>query len=218
MIYRQKRNYENLNRVIFNGTGIFDTPRLAPETCGADGFIAFNYAKSCKTPENTGVHFFIDDYQFTRLWTQPDAYLDLLRKFRCVCTPDFSMYTDFPKAIQIYNHYRKHWLGAYWQMHGITVIPTISWGDESSLEWCFDGEPEGGVIAVSSVGTQLNKRAAELFQLGYAEMLKHLEPSAILFYGTVPEDCKSDKIIPLTSFQDSLKKRIGSGKGTGGVL
>lgn len=218
MIYRQKRNYENLNRVIFNGAGIFDTPRLAPEICSADSFIGFNYAKSCKAPENTGVHFFIDDYQFTRLWMQPDAYLDLLRKFRCVCTPDFSMYTDFPKAIQIYNHYRKHWLGAYWQMHGITVIPTISWSDESSLEWCFDGEPKGGVIAVSSVGTQLNKRAAELFRLGYAEMLKRLEPSAILFYGTVPEDCKSDKIIPLTSFQDSLKKRIGSGKGTGGVL
>lgn len=50
------------------------------------------------------------------------------------------------------------------------------------LEWCFDGEPVGGAVAVSSVGTQLNKRAAELFRLGYDEMLRRLNPSTIYFY------------------------------------
>lgn len=145
MIYRQGRNYENLNKMIYRGTGKFDTPRLVPEACNADSFIGFNYAKSCKDPQHKGVHFFIDDYQFTRLWTNPDAYLDMLRAFKCVFTPDFSTYTDFPKAVQIWNHYRKHWLGAYWQSNGITVIPTISWSDESSFDWCFDGEPVGGI-------------------------------------------------------------------------
>lgn len=28
MIYRQGRNYENLNKMIYRGTGKFDTPRL----------------------------------------------------------------------------------------------------------------------------------------------------------------------------------------------
>ena len=49
-----------------------------------------------------------------------------------------------PFAMQIYNQYRKHWLAAYWQLNGITVYPTISWSDENSYEWCFDGEPRGG--------------------------------------------------------------------------
>lgn len=98
MIYRQGRNYENLNKMIYRGTGKFDTPRLVPEACNADSFIGFNYAKSCKDPQRKGVHFFIDDYQFTRLWTNPDAYLNMLRAFMCVFTPDFSTYTDFPKG------------------------------------------------------------------------------------------------------------------------
>lgn len=57
MIYRQGRNYENLNKMIYRGTGKFDTPRLVPEACNADSFIGFNYAKSCKDPQHKGVHF-----------------------------------------------------------------------------------------------------------------------------------------------------------------
>lgn len=146
-----------------------------------------------------------------RLWSDPDTYIELLRKFKCVCTPDFSTYADFPKAIQIYNHYRKHWLGAYWQMFGIDVIPTISWSDESSFEWCFDGEPIGGTVAVSSVGTQMNENSRRLFMAGYNEMMKRLNPSAIVFYGSVPEGCTGN-IINITSFQEDLKKRIRSKK------
>ena len=67
----------------------------------------------------------------------------MFRRFRFVCTPDFSMYTDFPLALQINSHYRKHWLGAYWQSKGITVIPTIFWSDERSFEWCFDADDPG---------------------------------------------------------------------------
>ena len=149
MIYRQGRNYENLNKAIFNGTGMYDIPYLLPEHCNIKNFLGFNFAMTCKQPYDKGLHFFIDDYQFTRLWRNPDAYLELLQKFKCVCTPDFSTYTDFPKAVQIYNHYRKHWLGAYWQNNGITVIPTVSWSNKASFEWCFDGEPVGGALTVS---------------------------------------------------------------------
>lgn len=206
-MYRDQRNYENLNRAKFIGAGAFDIPRILAEVPATpQSWIGFNYAKSCKDPANKAVHFFVDDYQFNRLWTNPDAYLDMLRRFKAVCTPDFSTYTDFPKAVQIWNHYRKHWLGAYWQGNGITVIPTISWSDESSFEWCFDGEPVGGAVAVSSVGTQLNRRAAELFRLGYDEMLRRLNPSTIYFYGLVPEGI-SGPIVHAAAFQEQIKAR-----------
>lgn len=205
-MYRQGRNYENLNKGIFDGTGTYDIPHLTPEHISADSFIGFNYAKTCKQPDNYGLHFFVDDYQFTRVWSNPDAYLALLSKFKCVCTPDFSTYTDFPKAVQIYNHYRKHWLGAYWQYNGITVIPTISWSDKASYEWCFDGEPVGGTVAVSSVGTQINKDSRKLFLDGYKEMLKRLQPSLIYFYGNVPEECGGN-IIRLAAYQENLRNR-----------
>ena len=213
-MYRQGRNYENLNRAILPGVGAYDIPQLFPTTAEAvaEKFIGFNYAKSCREPESCGVHFFVDDYQFSRLWSNPDAYLDMLSRFRCLCTPDFSTYTDFPKAIQIYNHYRKHWLGAYWQAKGLLVIPTVSWSDEESFEWCFDGEPEGGVVAVSSVGTQMIDTTKRLFHEGFHEMIARLKPSAILFYGIVPEGCEVNGIVRLPVFQNELRKRIERSK------
>lgn len=166
--YRQQRNYENLNKAMFDGEGQYDIPILAPAECDVENWISFNFAKGCEEPERHGVHFFIDDYQFNRVWTSPDVYVEMLGRFQAVCTPDFSTYTDFPKAIQIYNHYRKHWLGAYWQAHGMTVIPTISWSDHDSYEWCFDGEPVGSTVIVSSVGTQSGMGdTAQLFLDGY---------------------------------------------------
>ena len=185
-MYRTERNYENLNKGIFPGAGRFDIPILRPELTTAENWISFNYAKGCEEPSEHGVHFFVDDYQFNRIWAHPDNYLGMMARFDTVCTPDFSTYTDFPRIIQIYNHYRKHWLGAYWQAHGIKVIPTISWSTPDSFAWCFDGEPIGGAVAVSSVGTQANPESADLFMAGYNEMLRRLQPAQIIFYGKVP--------------------------------
>ena len=112
-MYKTQRNYENLNKALFDGTGKYGIPVIQAADYKADNWIGFNYAKGCEEPEIHGVHFFLDDYQFIRVWSSPDVYVNMLRKFQAVCTPDFSLYTDFPRAIQIYNHYRKHWLGAY---------------------------------------------------------------------------------------------------------
>ena len=129
----------------------------------------------------------------------------MLTQFRCVLTPDFSLYTDFPKAIQIYNHYRKHWVGAYLQEAGVKVIPTITWSTPDSYEWCFDGEPVGGTVAVSSVGCLNSKERKVLFLSGYQEMLDRLRPDTVLFYGNVPPECNGD-IVHLRSFQEEMRE------------
>lgn len=198
--------YENLTRRIYDGVGEYGIPQLEPTHMTSFGeFIGFNYAASTKERAEKGVHFFVDDYQFNRLWNNPDRYLNMLQQFRCVMTPDYSTYTDFPKVIQIYNHYRKHWIGAYFQENGIEVIPTIGWSDESSYEWCFDGEPKHSTVAVSSVGTQMSKRTKALFIAGYKEMIKRLEPETIIFYGNVPEECMGN-IIKIRAFQERFKE------------
>ena len=92
--------------------------------------------------------------------------------------------------MQIYNHYRKHW--AFWEENGVEVIPTVCWSDEKSFEWCFDGEPVGGTVAVSSVGMQNSKTAKAAFLTGYEAMCDRLRSEAILFYGNVPEECKGN--------------------------
>lgn len=138
-------------------------------------------------------------------WNDPDRYIPMLQQFQYVFTPDFSLYTDFPKAVQIFNHYRKHWIGAYMQMYGVKVIPTIAWSTEDSYSWCFDGEPTGGTVAVSSVGCMQNKKSRELFLAGYKEMVKKLHPTKIIFYGQIPEECTGN-IVRIKAFQEKFKE------------
>ena len=204
-MYDRKFKYENLEKINPFVIGEFDIPVIEPETCNCDEFVGFNYAKTTPDKQNKGVHFFVDDYQFIRLWKNPQGYVDLLKKFKCIFTPDFSMYTDFPIAMQIYNHYREHWLGAYYQQQGIKVIPAICWSDKKSFEWCFDGELTHSTVSVSSVGTQKDKQSKLAFIDGYEKMLEKLEPEKIIFYGNIPDECKGS-IIHIKAFQDKFKE------------
>ena len=185
-----QRNGHNLGLVDCDTAGAFDTPVLLPVQVDKRlMWTSFNCAKTTRNRAMFGVHFFIDDYLFERAWNDPARYALLLKDFQAVMTPDFSLFTDYPKSVQIYNHYRKHLLGAYWQRMGMTVVPSICWSDHDSYEWCFDGEPQGGTVAVSSVGTQKNPQARDFFLDGYKEMLSRLQPSKIIFFGDVPSGC-----------------------------
>ena len=208
MGYRTSRSYDNLERRIFDGVGEYVIPEISPVTYeGGCDWIGFNYAKSCKNPSEKGVHFFLDDYQFCRLRSNIDRYIPMLQRFRYVMSPDFSTYTDFPKVMQIYNHYRKHWCAAYMQEAGIQVIPTISWSTLDSFDWCFDGEPEGGTVAVSSVGCMNSKEKKALFLAGYEEMVRRLQPETIIFYGSVPEECMGN-IVRIRAFTDKFNEAL----------
>lgn len=105
----------NLGKGQFAGEGIYDIPILQPVTNlpPISEWIGFNYVLTDDSPQGKAVHFFIDDYQFERIWNNPEKYVDKLKQYVCVATPDFSPYGDMPHALQIYNHYRKHWVGAW---------------------------------------------------------------------------------------------------------
>lgn len=188
MNYRNKRGaYLNCEKRVFPGVGPFDFPEMQPVEMDLNDLqiIGFNYAIGEKFPEDKVLHFYVDDYQFERVWNDPERYLPILSRFKAVFAPDFSMYTDFPKAVQIFNHYRKQWCAAYWQEHGITVIPTICWSDESSFEWCFDGIPKNSLVCISTVGGFGNhgEHDKEAWLAGYEKCLEVLKPSSILLFG-----------------------------------
>lgn len=106
--------------------GRYDMPMLAKQDVTTpDTLMGFNYATGKKTVKHCGIHFFIDDYQFQRVWNQPDRYIAPLKRFQCVLTPDFSTYMDMPEAMRIYNVFRSRLIGAYWQSCGLKVIPTL---------------------------------------------------------------------------------------------
>ena len=152
-----------------------------------DGFIpekliGFNYAKTSKD-KACGIHFFIDDYQFERIWNYPEKYVDILKDYECILSPDFSLYMDMPMPMKIWNVYRSRQIGAYYQISGLKVIPTISWAEPETYCFCFEGIPKGSVVAVSTIGVKENKNALDIWKDGMQKMIEIIEPSCILIYG-----------------------------------
>ena len=204
MKYAHTRAMHNLEKGCFETAGPYEIPIIAPEMYKPLEFIDFNRAVSEKKREGRAVHFFIHDYRFERIWTNLRRYGEMLMSYEASMSPDFSLYADWPTAVQIWNHYRKHYVGAYLQSLGIKVYPTICWSDEHSFDWCFDGEPVGGCVAVSSVGTRATADSKRLFCLGYDAMLERLKPETIIFYGDVPGECRG-KIVQVPAFQTKFR-------------
>lgn len=188
--------------------GEYGIPVIEPTRDIPDcSWVGFNYVGQPK--KNTGIHFFLDDRQFQRVWNQPDKYVQALRRFACVCAPDFSVYTDMPKALQIYSHYKKHWCAAYWKKLGLQVVPTISWSNKDSFSWCFDGEPMGSVVAIGTTGTQQSQKTRQAFLDGYREMIARLHPTKILVYGQIPAEISGDNVVGIGNYSNLHFKKEG---------
>lgn len=52
---------------------------------------------------------FLYDYKFENIWKKPDEYVEKLKKYKAVLSPDFSMYIEMNKALQLYNTFRNRW-------------------------------------------------------------------------------------------------------------
>ena len=144
--------------------------------------IGFNYAKTSERTD-CGIHFYVDDYQFERVWNYPEKYTDILKKFECILSPDFSLYMDMPMPMKIWNIYRSRQIGQFYQSQGIKVIPTVSWAEPETFEFCFLGIPKGSVVSVSTVGVRRYEDAVATWKNGMDEMIRQIEPSKILIYG-----------------------------------
>ena len=196
MIYR----LENMERYIFKGVGEYDIPQVQPVPVEkykqVKWFPLSRINMQNEKQHQNGVHFFIYDHLFVKLWTEPDRYLEILRRYPIVAGPDYSIYTNMPKSIQIYNSFRKHWIEAYFQMYGVNMIPTISWALPQSYSWCFDGDPKNSVVAISTLGVFRDHEKWDLFMMGFEEMKKRLEPTMILCNGRIPDEI-ADDIVPM---------------------
>lgn len=176
-------NAYNLNEYSeINAEGKWNMPIVNPCNYVPERLIGFNYVLTAKE-FNTGVHFFLDDYQFERIWQRPAVYIEKLKKFECVFTPDFSLYMDMPAAMKIWNIYRSRLIGQMMQNEGIRVIPTLSWAEEASFDYCFDGLSQGGTVAVSTIGVKRDDDAAKIWFAGMDEAIKRLNPDHVIVYG-----------------------------------
>lgn len=157
-----------------------------------DDLIGFKYIKPIvemnKTEEfHRGVHFYMYDWEFERIWNEPYKNFEKIKKFSCTLTPDFSTYTDMPLAMQIWNMYRARLIGQMMQDYGLTVIPGLQWAEPETFKFCFDGIEQGGTVAVSTRGTTADKEAHKKWCAGMEAAIEKVRPETILIYGTPPK-------------------------------
>ena len=62
----------------------------------------------------------------------------------------------------IWNTYRSRLIGQLMQKAGIIVIPTVSWADETTFDFCFDGLPQESTLAISTIGVRRKQSDYEL--------------------------------------------------------
>ncbi len=175
--------------------GFYQMPVIRKENYIPDDLIGFNYVLN-SGDRSKGIHCFIDDYQFERLWNSPTEYIEKIAEYDCFLSPDFSLYLDMPMSMKIWNIYRSRLIGQIMQDAGIIVIPTVSWAEPETFAFCFDGIEKNSVVAVSTIGVKREENSFVIWKAGMDEMIKRIEPSAILVYGgEVEYDYKGIKVV-----------------------
>lgn len=149
--------------------------------------------------KNDFVCFYEHDINFREILTNTEEYVEELRQYPGIITPDCSLYIDAPLCVQIADIYLNRAVGHYLQKQGLYVIPNIRWGDERTYKEDFLGEKVAfqGIEkhSIVSIGTYGQIRTAEskrFFKEGLEEMMKELEPQVVLVYGAMPEKLFSE--------------------------
>jgi hypothetical protein len=127
-------------------------------------------------------HFFLDDYRFESTWNAPEVGLRHVAGYFAACSPDFSLYPDWPRAAQVWNTYRARWVARFWQHRGIRVVPTVNWSDRRSHAFCFDGLCIRQILAIATADVR-RAHVERRFAAGLAAMLERLQPEALIVYG-----------------------------------
>jgi len=145
------------------------------------------------------VVFYEHDIKFADILTATDEFLDELRKFPGVISPDCSLYRDMPLGLQIANTYMNRAIGHYLQSQGIYVIPNVRWGDERSYttsvlpeKFAFVGIPKHSIVSIGTYGCIQGHENKRYFREGLIEMLDELEPEYVLIYGSMPDEIFAD--------------------------
>ena len=174
------RNNPLFLRNQFLSDGTFEMPKIKKEEIDLENVELVGYDKLSSSNSNQIVHFFLDDYKFEAMWKDPSPRIERLNAHKAVLSPNFSVYTEMPVAMKIYNTFRSRWCGAFLQSNGIKVIPTLAWGGPETFWFCFDGIEQKSVVAIPTLGVRTEK---DLFMQGYYEMIRRIKPSKIICYG-----------------------------------
>lgn len=119
-------------------------------------------------------HFYVEDYRFEKLWKNP---LDVANSAcASVVEPNFSVYDDMPRAVALWQIYRKRWLSRWFQSVGITIFVDLNIS-ERHADLRLLGVPAGW----KAYATRAYSERLDATEREYQAALEHSHGNNILF-------------------------------------
>ena len=99
MTWRDLLNVQNVEKGFFRSSNSYGIPDIRKDEFEIKELIPYRV----DSRRNGTAHFFLDDYRFERCWKWADSQIPELRKYDGVLSPDFSMYTTYPKSRMLFG-------------------------------------------------------------------------------------------------------------------
>ena len=103
---------QTLERYFYNDfimCGKYDIPLVRKQQIDMNSLKLIRFSGIVKNETkdtDATVHFFEFDYKFDEVWKKPDAYVDEIGQYKQTMTPDFSIYINMSRSLQIFNTFR----------------------------------------------------------------------------------------------------------------
>ena len=140
--------------------------------------------------KNYALAFFEKDPEFKEVLDAPEDYVEDLKKFKFVVSPDCSMYRDAPLIAQLTNLNNSRKITYYYQKQGAEMLPLVRWGSDLTYTTEVFSEPPAflGIekhspVCVSNYGCYKNRADKYFFREGFSAMLKYLNPNLVVLHG-----------------------------------
>ena len=216
-----QKNYDVFNAFLVSGAdydGSLELPKIKTSDLLPNKLVLFSHAMARTWKDfDCWVMFYEHDVKCERLWKNPKKYLNKLKKFNGIISPDFSLFRNMPLVMQQWNTYRNRALAFWLQNNGVKVIPNIRFNDERTYDFCFDSVEKNKVVAIGTYGCIKTKIDREYFKKGLKELVTRLTPKTIIVYGAAPDSIfkpYKDKGIKIVSFDSEFSKAAKSFKNT----
>ena len=203
--YTVRDNFKDIFGVYFleslSFEGDYDMPVVGNfEDISVIDYIAlYSDTSEYNKTENTCVAFYQYDHVFDGVHglynsiiykdeERLNKFRERFRKVKYIIAPDYSLFGDFPNALQIFNVYKSRvcmcWLIANTEAK---ILPNVRWTFPFTFEYCFDGIMKGSNIAIGVLGQIRDKENRKMFLDGLKVAIDRIEPKCILVYGFVAE-------------------------------
>lgn len=119
-------------------------------------------------------HFYVDDSRFEQVWRNPINIAN--SACYAIVEPNFSVYTDMPKAVALWQMFRKRWITRWLQSIGVKAIVDLNIAHRHD-DLRFIGVPEGW----KSYCTRAYSERLDETLVEYEQAVKHAGGGTILF-------------------------------------